>query len=68
MKLTGGGGGQGFSALGGAIEAGRIRTFGMLCSAVCHRERRKVDAEQLKLKYTSPEAAEKKNENTGSAP
>lgn len=37
-ELTGGGGGQGFSAFGGAIEAGRIGTLGMLAGVVSHHQ------------------------------
>jgi hypothetical protein len=39
-ERTGGGGGQGFSALGGAIEGRRIRTFGVLAGVVSHREKK----------------------------
>lgn len=35
---TGGGGGHGVSALGGAIEARRIKAFGVLSCVVCHGE------------------------------
>lgn len=38
-QLTGGGGGQGLSAFGGAIDAGRVRAFGMLSGVVCHLEK-----------------------------
>jgi hypothetical protein len=49
--LTGGGGGQGFSAFGGAIEAGRIRALGVLTGVVCHRgkEKRRGGAGQIYL-------------------
>jgi len=38
-ERTGGGGGQGFSALGGAIAGRRIRTLGMLAGVFSHREK-----------------------------
>jgi hypothetical protein len=62
-RLTGGGGGQGFSAFGGAIEAGRIRALGVLTGVVCHRGRER-EGEELN-KYISSEAAEGKKVNTG---
>jgi hypothetical protein len=53
IALTGGGGGQGFSAFGGAIDGGRIWTSRMLTGVVCHREKEGRMKEQLKGRYTS---------------
>jgi hypothetical protein len=65
-ELTGGGGGQGVSALGGAIEAGRIGTFWVLAGVVCHhgKEDRKGGGQgQIYLMVGSTETqSEKKSE------
>lgn len=47
-ELTGGGGGQGFSAFGGAIKSCGIRAFGMLSSVVSHRK--KVDGGEASMR------------------
>ncbi len=61
-ELTGGGGGQGLSAFGGAIEARRIRTFGMLTGVVCHHEEEDGRGAAEGPIYSFGDSREKKSE------